>query len=101
VQSARAEAGGLAAVTNAKLETAALETLAAPDDAGKALLSMAAERMALSARAYHRTLRVARTIADLEGGGGVRRVHIAEALSLRRVWAGAERGPHVATAEAR
>jgi magnesium chelatase family protein len=41
--------------------------------------------MKLSARAYHRVLRVARTLADLEGGGAVRRLHIAEALSYRRL----------------
>jgi magnesium chelatase family protein len=77
------EAGGL----NAAMAGAALEKFAAPDEAGHALLQKAAEAMRLSARAYHRTLRVARTIADLEGATGVRRVHIAEALSLRRVWA--------------
>lgn len=99
-QSERAAAAGLGAdVTNARLDGAALEAVAAPDGAGQALLSLAAERMALSARAYHRTLKVARTIADLDGAGGVKRVHIAEALSLKRVWAGAERGP-IATAQA-
>lgn len=72
---------------NAAVETADLEKIAAPDEAGHALLQKAAEAMALSARAYHRAMRVARTIADLEGASGVRRVHIAEALSLRRVWA--------------
>ena len=46
--------------------------------------------LALSARAYHRTLKVARTIADIDGADGVRRIHIAEALSLKRQWATAE-----------
>jgi magnesium chelatase family protein len=72
---------------NAAVAPAVLETAARPDEAGQALLAQAAERLALSARAYHRTLRVARTIADLDGGGGIARRHIAEALSLRRVWA--------------
>lgn len=68
----------------------ALEKVAAPDAPGAALLSKAAESLALSARAYHRTLKVARTIADLDGSEAVRRIHIAEALSLRRQWAGAD-----------
>jgi magnesium chelatase family protein len=75
--------GGL----NAAIESGELERVASPDAAGHVLLQKAAETMRLSARAYHRTLRVARTIADLEGVANVRRVHIAEALSLRRIWA--------------
>jgi magnesium chelatase family protein len=75
---------------NAHLDAGALETAAAPDAAGAALLAKAAETMALSARAYHRALKVARTIADLEGSAGIKRLHVAEALSLRRIWAGAE-----------
>ncbi len=86
---AQAERG---AGLNAALDLQALERLATPDAPGAALLSQAAESQALSARAYHRTLKVARTIADLEGEGGVRRIHIAEALSLKRRWAGAEQG---------
>lgn len=72
--------GGL----NAALSASALEGWARPDEPGQALLSKAAEVMGLSARGYHRTMRVARTIADLDGGGGVLRRHIAEALSFRR-----------------
>jgi magnesium chelatase family protein len=64
-----------------------LERLAAPDAPGAALLSKAAESLSLSARAYHRTLKVARTISDLDGSAAVRRIHIAEALSLKRQWA--------------
>ena len=56
------------------------------------LLSKAAETLSLSARAYHRTLKVARTIADLDGSDAVRRIHVAEALSLKRQWAGADQG---------
>ena len=61
--------------------------VAAPDAPGAALLSKAAESLALSARAYRRTLKVARTIADLDGSDVVRRIHVAEALSLKRQWA--------------
>ena len=60
-----------------------LEEFCALDEDGQALLRMAAEKMALSARGYHRTLKVARTIADLDGQISIRRPHIAEALSYR------------------
>jgi magnesium chelatase family protein len=82
-RAAQTERGAL----NACAEGALLEKIATPDLPGQALLSKAAESLRLSARAYHRTLRVARTIADLEGAAAVRRVHVAEALSFRRVWA--------------
>ena len=49
------------------------------------MLSRAAEASGLSARGWTRTLRLARTIADLEGSGPVRRVHVAEALIYRRI----------------
>jgi len=75
---------------NATLSLDALERLASPDAPGAALLAKAAESLSLSARAYHRTLKVARTIADLDGSDAVRRVHIAEALSLKRRWASAD-----------
>jgi magnesium chelatase family protein len=55
------------------------------DADGTKLLTDAAERLHLSARAWHRIRRVARTIADLDGSDGVRRVHVAEALGYRRV----------------
>ncbi|MEL6663694.1 MAG: YifB family Mg chelatase-like AAA ATPase [Pseudomonadota bacterium] len=69
---------------NADAPTADLDRIAAVDQGGAALLSDAAQKLMLTARAYHRTLKVARTIADLEGCDSVRRVHIAEALSYRR-----------------
>ncbi|MDP9103603.1 MAG: YifB family Mg chelatase-like AAA ATPase [Pseudomonadota bacterium] len=71
-------------VLNARLEGGVLERVAAPDEAGHALLVKAAEGGALSARGWTRTLRLARTIADLEGAVAIRRIHIAEALIYRR-----------------
>ena len=62
-----------------------LTRVATPDAGGAKLLTDAAKSMGLSARGYHRVLRVARTLADLEGGEGIRRIHIAEALSYRRL----------------
>jgi magnesium chelatase family protein len=69
---------------NARLSGGDLDRIAAPDAPGRDLLAQASEAMGLTARAYHRILRVARTIADLDGADGVRRLHIAEALSARR-----------------
>ena len=69
---------------NAQLPTDLLDHVAAPDRAGEALLNEAAIQHALTARSYHRVLRVARTIADIDGQDAVRRIHIAEALSCRR-----------------
>ena len=71
--------------TNAELDGELLEELAAPEPAGRKLLTEAAERLRLSARGYHRVLRVARTLADLEAVPTVARIHIAEALSYRRL----------------
>ena len=68
---------------NADIEGAMLEQVATPDAEGRALLTRVAERFGLSARGYHRVLRVARTIADLEGSDDVRQPHVAEAVSYR------------------
>ncbi|WP_373353958.1 YifB family Mg chelatase-like AAA ATPase [Pseudoroseicyclus sp. CXY001] len=68
---------------NADAEGKALEELATPDAEGRELLLKAAERFSLTARGYHRVLRVARTIADLAGSAEVRRPHVAEAVSFR------------------
>ena len=68
---------------NADVEGRMLEEVATPDPEGRALLSKVAERFSLSARGYHRVLRVARTIADLDESEHVRRNHVAEAVSYR------------------
>ncbi len=70
---------------NADAEGEMLDRIAMPDAAGRALLGRVAERFGLTARGYHRVLRVARTIADLEGAEKVASTHIAEAVSYRLV----------------
>ncbi|MGR3454334.1 YifB family Mg chelatase-like AAA ATPase [Pseudooceanicola sp.] len=82
VQAERFSGQGTARL-NADLEGKALEVVAAPDDAGRALLTRSAEQFGFSARGYHRILRVARTIADLDGADRVQRDHLAEAISFR------------------
>ncbi len=57
--------------------------MAAPDAGGLALLRDASEKFGLSARAYHRVLKVARTLADLDGVTTVGRIHLAESISYR------------------
>jgi magnesium chelatase family protein len=69
--------------TNAAAHGPLLEDVAKPDSSGLTLLRDAADAMRLSARGYHRVLRVARTLADLDGAEKVSRVHLAEALSYR------------------
>ena len=70
--------------TNAEADGALLDEIAAPEPAGRTLLTGAAERLRLSARGFHRVLRVSRTLADLDGADTVARRHVAEALSYRR-----------------
>ncbi|MEI8154008.1 MAG: hypothetical protein WCG92_20845, partial [Hyphomicrobiales bacterium] len=70
--------------TNAEADGALLEEIARHDPPGLSLLREAADAMKLSARGYHRVLRVARTLADLERQEQVARIHIAEALSYRQ-----------------
>ncbi|MTI01153.1 YifB family Mg chelatase-like AAA ATPase [Roseibium sp. RKSG952] len=69
--------------TNAQASAAIIEKIAAPDGKGLAFLRDAADRLALSARGYHRVLKLARTLADLDGEDRVARVHLAEAISYR------------------
>ncbi len=76
---------GEAVASNAEVDGQLLDEVATPDAGGRKLLAEAAERFKLSARGYHRVLRVARTLADMEGSAGVRRAHVAEALSYRRI----------------
>ncbi len=71
--------------SNAELDGPLLDEAASPDAEGRKLLNDAAERMKLSARGYHRVLRVARTLADLDASEKLNRIHLAEALSYRRV----------------
>ncbi|MBN8958773.1 MAG: ATP-binding protein, partial [Rhizobiales bacterium] len=67
----------------AQAQGALLEDIARPDKSGLALLRDASDAMHLSARGYHRVLRVARTLADLDGAETLGRIHLAEALSYR------------------
>jgi magnesium chelatase family protein len=71
--------------TNAEADGALLDEVATPEPAGRTLLADAADRLKLSARGYHRVLRVARTLADLDRTATVARLHVAEALSYRRL----------------
>ncbi|MBV9946463.1 MAG: YifB family Mg chelatase-like AAA ATPase [Myxococcales bacterium] len=94
VQADRARRGEVHARTNAALALRELERVAALCEAGSRMLGLAVERMSLSARAFAKVLRVARTIADLDGAGGVSPAHVAEAISLRVL----DRGPSAAAA---
>jgi len=70
---------------NALLSVTEIDTWCAPDTQGEALLRQAITRLNLSARAYHRVLKVARTIADLAGSNNILTAHIAEAVQYRRM----------------
>ncbi|WP_157014302.1 YifB family Mg chelatase-like AAA ATPase [Mesorhizobium xinjiangense] len=84
IQAARFAALGQAGIgINARCTPALVETIAAPDEAGMALLRDASEKLGFTARAFHRVLKVARTLADLDGQETVARIHLAEAISYR------------------
>jgi magnesium chelatase family protein len=83
-QLARYASAGLPHIrTNAEAPSSVLDKIAQPDAQGQKLLRDAAESMRLSARGYHRVLRVARTLADLDRADTIGRLHLAEALSYR------------------
>jgi magnesium chelatase family protein len=82
-------AGEPGVFTNAAASPRLIEAVVAPDRDSQSLLQQAAERFSLSARGYHRVLKVARTLADLAGSDRVGRPHVAEALSYRLSFAGA------------
>lgn len=86
IQAERYKKDGLR--TNAEADGELLEQVGALDEPSRKLLTQAIEKFRLSARGFHRVLRVARTLADLEGGGAVKQVHVAEALTYRRVLPG-------------
>jgi magnesium chelatase family protein len=74
-------AGGI--LTNAQCPAAQIEDVAKADGSAMALIGQASDKLGLSARGFHRVLKVARTLADLDGRDAVARIHIAEALSMR------------------
>jgi magnesium chelatase family protein len=90
LQADRAAGLGLSTPLNALASGEGLDRICALDPPARALLSRAAEAGGLTARGWTRTLRLARTIADLEGADAVARVHVAEALIYRRAVAGVD-----------
>jgi magnesium chelatase family protein len=83
IQEDRLRRGETSAGVNAELSSQDVDKIARPDAAGMRLIVGAVERLGLSARAYGKVLRVARTLADLEGANAVRAVHVAEAVQAR------------------
>ena len=83
IQRSRYQGLGPAISTNAQASTAVIEEVAQPDAAARTLLQDAADAMRFSARAYHRILKVALTLADLDGADTIGRLHLAEAISYR------------------
>ena len=70
---------------NSALSSREVENICVLDDAASTLLHRAMEQLRLSARAYHRILKVARTIADLDGQSGIQTAHVSEAIGYRRL----------------
>ena len=95
IQEARGEGEGLAPGEglNARIDGRVLERISAPDEGGRAMMTRAADAGLLTARGWGRTLRLARTIADLDLSTAVRRLHVAEALIYRRTLTDIEPSP--------
>ena len=85
VQQARDTQTARQSKPNAALTTKEIDLYCAPDSAGETLLKQAISRLNLSARAYHRVLKLARSIADLANSEAVSAAHIAEAIQYRRL----------------
>jgi magnesium chelatase family protein len=93
IQEERFRRGDAGAPVNAELSPQDVDRLATPDAAGMRLIVGAVERLGLSARAYGKVLRVARTIADLDGAASVCAPHVAEAVQCRIFDRNLERPP--------
>ncbi len=85
VEAARARQTARQQKPNARLSVSEIDACCAPDKAGEALLRQAIAHLDLSARAYHRVLKMARSIADLAGSDAILPAHIAEAVQYRRM----------------
>ena len=85
VQQAREQQWQRQGCSNARLSVAEVDRWCTPDPAAQALLARAMQKLSLSARAYHRILKVARSIADLQGAVAISSAHLSEAISLRRL----------------
>jgi magnesium chelatase family protein len=83
-RAAQAERMNGSRLTNGELEGEILDKVATPDAPGQEVLRSAAAKLRFTARGYHRVLRLARTLADLDGSDAVRKVHVAEAVGFRR-----------------
>lgn len=84
IQQARYAAMGLDIMVNAHASARVIEQIVALDRGSLELIEQASIQFGLSARGYHRVLKLSRTIADMDGSESVQRIHLAEALSLKR-----------------